>query len=216
MHSRIQSTEILINALSQKKSSLKVFLCASATGFYGDRGNETLTELSPAGTGFLAEVVQNWEAATEPLKKSGIRVVNLRFGMILSSNGGALKKISFPFKMGLGGIIGSGRQFMPWILIDDVISIIGYLLTAETIEGPVNLTAPDIVSNIEFTKILANVLNRPSFLPVPAQLLKLFLGDMAIELLLASARVTPEKLIQSGFKFQYPTLEVALRHIFSR
>lgn len=214
--SRIKGTALLSDALAGLSQKPKVFVCASAVGYYGDRGDEVLTEESPPGSGFLAEVCRLWEAATEPAAKSGIRVVNLRIGIVLSKDGGALARMLTPFKLGLGGPIGSGRQYMSWIDLDDLIRIISYVMEAESLSGPVNAVAPNPVTNAEFTRALGRALSRPAFLPLPAFAARLAFGQMADELLLASARVRPEKLLSSGFQFNYPDIDSSLRHILER
>ncbi len=214
--SRVRGTQLLCAALSQTVKPPAVLISASAIGFYGDRGDEVLTEASREGNGFLAEVCREWEAATEPARQKGIRVVNLRFGVILSVHGGALAKMLTPFKMGVGGIIGSGRQYMSCIAIDDVICAIQYALSTASLAGPVNVVGPVPVTNYEFTKTLGQVLGRPTIFPMPAFAARLALGEMADELLLASNRVEPKKLLESGFQFQYPGLEAALRHVLGK
>ena len=185
-------------------------------GFYGDRGDEILTEESDFGTGFLAEVAKRWEAATDSASKAGIRVVNLRFGVVLSPKGGALEKMLLPFRLGLGGKIGPGNQYISWIAIDDAIGIIYHAIVTDTLKGPLNVVSPDPVTNLEFTKTLGKVLNRPTILSIPSFLLKSIFGEMADETLLASARVEPSKLLLTGYEFQYPGLENALRHLLGK
>jgi hypothetical protein len=189
---------------------------ASAIGFYGDRGGEILTEDSAAGKDFLAQVCQEWEAATEPATRAGIRVVHLRFGMILSPAGGALQKMLLPFRLGVGGRIGSGAQYVSWIAIYDTIGAIHHAVCTASLKGAVNGVSPNPVTNAEFTRVLARVLSRPAVLSMPAFALRLVLGEMADALLLTSARVMPTRLQASGYQFRYPELEGALRHLLGR
>ena len=198
------------------KTPPKVLVCASAVGFYSDRDDEVLTEDSAAGSGFLANVARDWEAATQPARDAGIRVVNLRFGVILSPKDGALAKMLLPFKLGAGGRVGSGRQFWSWISIDDAAGAIHHAVLTDSLSGPVNAVAPKPVTNREFTKTLGRVLVRPTIVPMPAFAARLALGEMADELLLASIRVEPNELIKSGYDFRQPTLESALRHLLGK
>src|SRR5256714_4559219 len=179
VESRVKSTQLLAETLARLETRPRAFLCASATGYYGDRGAEVLTEASAAGTNFLAEVCREWEAATEPARAAGIRTVSLRFGVVLSKEGGALAKMLLPFKLGAGGRVGSGKQYMSWIALDDAVGAIEHALTDENLSGPVNVVAPQPVTNAEFTKTLGHVLGRPTLLPVPAFGLRLALGEMA-------------------------------------
>jgi uncharacterized protein (TIGR01777 family) len=213
--SRVRGTQLLCEALAHTATPLPVLICASAIGFYGDRGDEVLTEASGGGKGFLAEVCRDWEAATKPAQQRGIRVVNLRFGVILSAQGGALAKMLTPFKMGLGGVVGSGRQYMSCIAIDDVVGAIQHSLTNASLAGPVNLVGPTPVTNHEFTKTLGKVLGRPTVFPMPAFAARLAFGEMADELLLSSGRVEPIKLQASGFQFRHPDLAAGLRHVMA-
>ena len=208
--SRVVSTQNLSQALAGAATKPAVFVCASAIGYYGNRGEEILREESPPGSGFLAEVTQEWEAATKPASDAGIRVVNLRTGIVLARNGGALKPMLLPFRFGLGGRIGSGRQWWSWIHIDDLVSAVAHILQGQTPAGPVNLTAPNPVTNAEFTHALARVLHRPTIIPVPAFAVRIAFGDFADEGVLASARVLPKRLIDAGFKFQFAALDDAL------
>jgi uncharacterized protein (TIGR01777 family) len=214
--SRVQGTRLLCEALGHASRRPAVLLCASAIGFYGDRGDEVLTEASAAGTGFLADVCREWEAATDLARQNGIRVVNLRFGVILSTAGGALAKMLTPFKMGVGGLIGTGRQYMSCISIDDCIGAIQHALASENLTGPTNIVQPGPVTNREFTKTLGNVLGRPTIFPMPAFAARLAFGEMADQLLLASARVEPQKLAATGYQFRHPDLETALRHVLGK
>jgi uncharacterized protein (TIGR01777 family) len=214
--SRVQGTRLLCESLAKLEHRPKVLVCASAIGFYGNRGDEVLDESSPAGSGFLADVCREWEAATQPAGDAGIRVVNLRFGVILSPTGGALAQMLTPFRMGVGGRLGSGQQYMSWIMLDDAIGIVAHALTAESLQGPVNAVAPEPVTNLEFTKTLGRVLGRPTIFPMPASVARLALGEMADALLLASTRVVPRMLEGSHYKFRHPQLEHALRHLLGK
>jgi len=213
LQSRRRSTRLLAEASARARKPPSAFLCASAIGYYGDRPGETLDEESGPGSDFLAEVCQQWEAACAPLADQGVRVVNLRFGMVLSPQGGALKQMLGPFRLGLGGRLGSGRQTMSWIALDDVVGAVQHVLATPTLRGPVNLVTPNPVSNRELTRTLGKVLRRPAALPAPRFALRLALGKMAGPLLLSDQRVLPTRLQSSGFSFQHPELEPALRHL---
>jgi len=214
--SRVEGTRLLCDALSRVEQPPKTIVCASAIGFYGDRGDEILDEESPAGQGFLPEICREWEAAADPARKRGIRVVSLRFGVILSPAGGALRKMLLPFKLGAGGVIGSGSQYWSWISIDDVISAIHHVLTHDALAGPVNAVSPQPLTNREFTQTLGRVIHRPTIAPLPGFVARCLFGEMADALFLASARVVPRRLEESGFEFQHPDLEGALRHLLGR
>lgn len=214
--SRVNGTRLLSKSLSGLVKPPKVLVCASAIGYYGDRGDEVLTEESKSGEGFLAEVSREWEAAAEPAVQKGIRVVHLRFGLVLSPKGGALKTMLFPFRMGVGGTIGSGKQYLSWVAIDDVVGAVYHAITNESLKGPVSVVAPNPVTNREFTKTLGRVLGRPTLLPVPAFALRLVAREMADETLLASTRVQPRALLSTGYQFRYPELEGALRHLLGK
>ncbi len=214
--SRVESTRYLVEALKTLQKPPKVLINASAIGYYGDRGQEQLTEESSLGSLFLSDGCQKWEAAAKEAEKQNIRTVFARFGVVLSPKGGALKTMLTPFKLGLGGPIGSGDQFMSWIAMDDVLGAILHLLAHAELSGPVNLTAPKPVTNREFTKTLGHVLNRPTFFKVPAGLIRLLVGQMADELLLSSTYVLPKRLEESGYKFLYPDLEGALTHLLGK
>jgi uncharacterized protein len=214
--SRVKGTRTLAEALAGLSQPPKTLVSASAIGFYGDRGDEVLNEQSASGDDFLAEVCREWELATRPAAEKGIRVVSLRFGVILSTEGGALQKMLTPFKLGVGGRVGSGEQYMSWVTLDDVVGVIYFALTNETLHGPVNVVAPEAVTNLEFTKALGHVLSRPTLFPAPAFALRLAFGEMADALLLSSARVEPLRLKESGYSFQYPELEGALRHMLKK
>ncbi|MDR7475609.1 MAG: TIGR01777 family oxidoreductase [Armatimonadota bacterium] len=210
--SRVGGTRLLAETLAALARRPRVFLSASAVGYYGDRGAEVLTEESPPGDTYLARLCREWEAAAEPARRSGIRVVHLRTANVLDARRGFLVPLLPLFRLGLGGRLGSGRQYMPWITIDDWVQAVGHLLTAETVDGPVNLAAPQPVTNAEFTRTLARVLGRPAFFVVPAFVLRLVMGELGREIL-ASQRVYPARLLASGFTFRYPSLEEALHHL---
>jgi uncharacterized protein len=212
-NSRVQGTSVLCEALAQLVKPPKALLCASAIGYYGDRGETTLREESPPGTDFLAEVCQAWEAATAPAVQRGIRVVRLRFGIVLSPAGGPLAKMLTPFRLGLGGVVGTGKQYMSWITLDDALGAIHHALNTEALQGPVNVVAPQAATNQEFTTTLGKVLRRPTRLPLPAFAARLIFGEMADALLLSSTRVAPVRLVASGYTFRYPALEEALQHL---
>jgi uncharacterized protein (TIGR01777 family) len=214
--SRVEGARRLSESLAKLSQRPKVLVSASAIGFYGDRGDELLTEDGAPGKDFLARVCQEWEAATEPASRAGIRVVHLRFGMILSAAGGALRKMLIPFKLGAGGRMGSGTQYVGWIAIDDAIGVIHHAVCTESLQGPVNAVSPAPVTNAEFTRILARVLSRPAIFPMPAFAMRFAFGEMADALLLASARVVPTRLQASGYRFRYPELEAALRRLLAR
>jgi len=215
--SRISATNTLAKALAQLTTRPRTLVNASAIGFYGNRGEERLDETSSTGSGdFLSEVCRAWESATEPAARAGVRVVVTRFGVILSANGGALAKMLLPFKLGLGGIIGSGRQYMSWVAIDDVVGAIMHCLKDQSLRGPVNVVAPEPVTNAKYTKTLGRVLARPTIFPMPAFAARAAFGQMSDELLLSGQRVEPAKLLASGYAFKYPSLEDALRHVLNR
>lgn len=210
--SRVNGTAGLAGVIANLDHPPRVFVSGSAVGYYGDRGDEELTESSTPGTGFLADVVRQWEDATVPAAGAGVRVVNLRTGVVLSGRGGALKKQLLPFKLGVGGRIGSGRQYLSWISLDDEIGALRLALTDESVRGPVNATAPNPVTNAEFTKTLGKVLRRPTLIPVPTPALHLMLGRQLVgEMLLAGQRVLPAALEAHGYGFQHTSLESSLR-----
>ena len=211
--SRVVATEYLCEALASLTPRPKTLIAASAIGYYGSQGDTRLTEVSPSGKGFLAQLCREWEDATAIARNAGIRVVNMRLGIVLSPRGGALASMLPPFKIGLGGPLGFGRNYMSWISIDDLVDAILFVLEQTTISGAVNMTSPDPLTNKDFTKSLAKALHRPAFLPVPTLLLKALPGNMAEETMLSSARVEPAKLLRAGFKFQHPTLDAALQSI---
>ena len=213
LNSRKQGTMTLASAAARSKRPPKVVISASAVGYYGNRGDEVLTEESTPGADFLADVARQWEAALAPATEAGIRTVSLRIGFILSPRGGGLARMLPPFRMGLGGKLGSGRQWMSWISIHDVVGAIQHALATETLWGPANTVAPHPVTNAEFTRTLGRVLGRPTLFPMPAFAARLAFGEMADALLLASQRVQPVKLQASGFQFRHAELEGALREL---
>jgi uncharacterized protein len=208
--SRVHGTRLLADSLARLAHPPNVFISASAVGYYGDRGHEILTEQCSSGSNFLAQVCRDWEIAAQPAADCGIRVITLRTGVALSLSGGALPRMLLPFRMGVGGIVGTGKQYMSWISIDDLVRIIIYALKIETLKGPVNAVAPKPVTNAEFTRTLGRLLSRPTVFPMPGFAAQLAFGEMANELLLASARVVPAKLEASGFVFRHSDLASAL------
>jgi len=214
--SRVEGTRLLCDALAALPEPPKALVCASAIGYYGDRGDDLLTEESPAGKGFLPDVCREWEAAAAPAAKKGIRVVNLRIGVVLSPKGGALSRMLPPFRAGVGGVLGSGKQYVSWVALDDLTGIVLHALAREALRGPVNAVAPRPVTNREFTEALGSVLSRPTLFPVPAFALRLAVGEMADALLLASARVAPRRLEETGYRFRFPELNGALRHLLGK
>ncbi len=216
LESRLQSTRLLADALVRLPQRPGVLVSASGVGIYGDRGEAIVDESSAVGAGFLAEVAQQWEAATAPAAKAGIRVATMRLGMVLSMTGGALPRMTLPFRWGLGGPVGSGRQMVSWITLDDAVSAIRFVLENDGVSGPVNTVAPGPVTNREFATTLGHVLHRPSYLPLPAWVVRLMLGQMGRELLLASTRAVPRTLESAGFRFRYDNLDAGLRHVLSR
>ena len=219
--SRIDSTRLLAETIAKLADPPRVFACASAIGYYGDRGDELLDEDSPprsdedeaAAAQFLPHVCRKWEEAAEAARGDATRVVNLRFGIVLSRQGGALRQMLPLFRLGLGGRIGSGKQYWSWITLDDAVAAIAHALEKPSLDGPLNLTAPAPVTNREFTATLARHLRRPALAPAPAMVLRATLGRMADELLLASTRVVPKRLLETGFTFEYTELEPALDHL---
>ena len=214
--SRVNSTTLLAKTLAGLTNPPKVLVCASAIGFYGDRGQEVMNEESEPGPTFLSETCRDWEESTAAARDVGIRVVNLRIGVVLSPQGGALKKMLLPFKMGGGGVVGDGRQWMSWVCLDELPQIILHAIQTASLSGPVNATSPGTVDNREFTKTLGRVLNRPTIIPLPAFIVKLALGEMGKELLLGSTKTVPNRLQASGYEFAFPELEPALRHLLGR
>jgi len=213
--SRVKGTMLLSRTLARLNSRPGVVVAASGIGYYGDRGNQVLTEDSGPGGGFLARLSIKWEDALGPARDAGIRVLNMRLGVVLTPEGGALGKMLPPFRLGLGGRMGSGEQYWSWIAIDDVLSAIYHSVVSEGLRGPVNFTAPKPVTNREFTETLADALGRPAFFHVPGFALRALLGGMADEMLLSSARAIPSRLLGSGFTFRYADLESALNHLLS-
>lgn len=214
--SRIKGTQHLSKIVTEFKNPPKIFLSASAIGFYGDRGDELLDETSKPGSGFLSATCQEWEKATRLTENSGIRVIHLRTGIVLGKQGGALSQMLAPFKWGLGGKLGNGKQWMSWISLVDEIRAIEFLLNTPTLSGPFNLVSPHPVTNQEFTKTLGQVLRRPTIFPIPSFLLKIMFGEMAKATFLASAKVLPKKLMEAGFEFNHPTLKEALQEILKK
>ncbi len=211
--SRVNSTRLLSQTLCRLRKPPSVFICASAIGYYGNRGEDVLTEQSSKGEGFLADVCEEWEEAARPAVEEGIRTINLRIGAVLSPKGGALKQMLPIFRWCIGGALGTGMQYMSWIIIDDLIKVIDYVMHQQRLAGPINVVSPHPVTNKEFTKTLGHVLHRPTFLIVPKFAVRLIFGQMGEELLLSSQKVIPKKLEESGFLFTYPHLEEALRHL---
>lgn len=214
--SRTKGTTLLSETIAQLSQPPAVFISASAIGYYGNRGDEELTEESAPGNDFLASVCVEWEAATRPAAEKGIRTILARFGIILDLNGGALAKMLTPFRMGIGGRVGDGRQWMSWIALGDVVNALKFLLLDSAVHGPVNIVAPNPVTNAEFTKTLGRVLSRPTFFPVPAFGARLAFGEMADALLLSSQRVDPAVLEERGFAPYWPRLEPALQHLLRK
>jgi hypothetical protein len=212
--SRVGGTALIATALASLTRRPRVLVCASASGYYGDRGEELLTEESPSGRGFLAEVCRAWEAAAAPARAAGIRVVHVRTGLALSAHGGLLGPLLLPFRLGLGGPIGRGRQYWSWIAIDDLVDVFRFALETDGLGGAVNAAAPNPVTNAEFSRTLGRVLGRPVLLPVPPLALRVIFGrDAADEAMLTGTRLVPARLLATGFRFRYPELEGALRHV---
>ncbi|CAN5260035.1 N/A [soil metagenome] len=216
MDSRKKGTRLLSGAISGLSDPPKVMVSASAIGYYGDHGNELLTEESETGSDFLAEVCREWEAAADPAREAGIRVAHPRFGLILSPDGGALGTTLPIFKLGLGGKIGSGSQYWSWVALDDVVGAIIHCLTNDAVGGPVNVGSPNPLTNAEYTKVLGKALNRPTVFPVPAPAARLMFGEVADALLLSSQRIEPAKLKETGYEFRHPELEGAFQHMLGR
>jgi hypothetical protein len=216
LDSRVKGTRLLSESLGHLRKRPTVLVSASAIGYYGDRGDEVLDEKSSPGSLFLSEVATAWEAATEPAARNGIRVVNLRVGFVLSKAGGGLATMLLPFKLGVGGRVGSGRQYLSWIAIDDVVGAVWHAVLSDAVRGPVNAVAPHPVTNRGFTKTLGRVLWRPTIFPLPAFAARLVFGEMADNLLLASTRVEPARLLATDYEFRFPQLEDALRHVLGK
>ena len=209
--SRVYGTALIAHTIAALTPRPRVLVCASAVGIYGDAGDTVLDESSPSGSDFLAEVGREWESAADPARQAGVRTVHLRFGVVLSRWGGALARMLPVFRMGGGGRLGSGRQWMSWISMEDAVGAVQFALERETLVGAVNAVAPSPVTNAEFTETLARVVHRPALFPVPAFALNLMFGEMAQGTLLASQRVIPRKLLAAGYAFRHATLEPALR-----
>ncbi|MEP7213546.1 MAG: TIGR01777 family oxidoreductase [Acidobacteriota bacterium] len=210
--SRVIGTRSVVDAMAAMNVKPKVFIASSAIGFYGDRADEVMTESSSAGTTFLSEVCTEWEAESRRAEDAGIRTVLLRTGIVLSKDGGALAAMLTPFKFGVGGVVGSGKQWMSWISLDDMVGIINFAIEQENIRGAVNAVAPNPVTNEEFTKALGDVLYRPTFLPLPAFAVNMVFGEMGDALLLASTRVIPKRIEDAGYKFEYTDIRKAIEH----
>ena len=213
MESRVTGTMLISSALAAMTSRPRVMVCASAVGFYGDRGDAVLDESSAGGGGYLASVATQWEKASEPAAAAGVRVASVRLGMVLSAVGGALPRMLFPFRMGLGGPIGSGRQYVSWVAIRDVVEAVQYILQNDSLSGPINLVSPDPVTNRQFVKALGHALHCPACIPLPAFVVKALFGEMGKELLLSSTRAVPRKLLSAGYVFLHPELGGALKRI---
>ncbi len=214
--SRVDGTTLIAETIANLNLKPKVFACASAIGYYGNRGNDELDEATACGDSYLPELCMQWERSCQAARDAGIRTANMRFGVVLSPKGGALQKMLTPFKLGAGGILGNGRQFFSWISLDDAVRAIQFVTDNDSLSGPVNLVSPNPVTNHEFTKTLGRVLSRPTVLPMPAFAARLLFGDMADPLLLASARVVPSALTEAGFSYHHAQLEPALRHLLGR
>ncbi|MBS1255135.1 MAG: Epimerase family protein [Deltaproteobacteria bacterium] len=210
LSSRVKGTKLLAKYFAKADKKPEVFISASAVGYYGDRGEVIVDEASSAGRGFLADVCVQWEEASNAANEAGIRVANVRFGTVLSTAGGALKKMLLPFKLGAGGVIGSGEQYMSWISINDAVNIIQHILNNDSLRGPINAVTPNAVTNRLFTKTLGKALHRPTIFPLPASVARILFGEMADELLLSSIRIFPGKLVESGYKFQDNDLSESL------
>ena len=216
MNSRVDGTLNLSQALAHAEEKPKVFISGSAVGYYGNRGDELLREESAPGAGFLAQVVEKWEEATMPAVQADIRTAHIRTGVVLSAKGGALRTMLTPFRLGLGGRIGNGRQWMSWIHVQDMVGAIHHILKNDLLQGPVNMVAPKPASNAEFTKTLASALSRPAIFPMPDFVVKTVFGEMGEELLLASQKVEPARLISSGYPFRFSDLRSALQNLVGK
>lgn len=215
LSSRIDGTSLISQRLAALGVKPKVMLSASGIGFYGSQGDKVLTEADYAGEGFLVDVSRDWEASTLPAQEAGIRVVHMRIGPVLSTEGGALKRMLPSFRFGLGATLGSGRQYMSWILIDDIVRAMDFLLVHDGLSGPVNLCSPHPVTNREFTRTLAKALKRPALFRVPAVVLRILFGELSVELL-SSTKALPDRLLKEGFQFSYPELDRGLNHLLSK
>jgi len=216
VNSRINSTQLLVDYFVHADDKPQLLISGSAIGFYGNRADEIVDESSVPGTGFSARLCQQWEAATEPAKQAGIRVVNIRTGIVLSPAGGALKKMLLPFQLGLGGVLGNGRQYVSWISIDDMVDAIKYVMTQASISGAVNMVSPEPATNYQLTKALGRALHRPTLFPMPAFVARILFGEMADELLLSSTRVKPAKLLAAGYPFHHTDLSGALEYLLNK
>lgn len=216
LNSRISGTEMIAKSIAQAVNKPKVFISASGAGYYGHRKDEVLTEESSGGNTFLAGLARQWEAATKPAAAAGVRVVLLRISVVLSMKGGALPQMLPPFKIGLGGKIGNGKQYWPWITLPDIVRVIRFAIKTEALSGPVNVCSPQHTTNKEFTKALGRVLGKPTFFPLPSVAVTLMLGEMGQEALLISERVEPTKLKRLGFEFRHPEIEEALRDVMTK
>ena len=214
--SRVDGTSWLARQLAVQEAGPRVMVCASAIGYYGDRGEQALDEQSTAGTGFLADVCQAWEAAAAPAREAGVRVAHLRFGGLLARAGGMLAKMLPPFRLGVGGVVGSGDQWLSWLALEDAVGIIQHVLDTPGLDGPINAVTPQAVRNRTLTRTLGRVLGRPTRVPLPATVARWAFGELADELLLASTRVVPGRLQESAYAFRWPELEPALRHLLDR
>ena len=211
--SRVKSTRLLAETIAAMAQPPEVFVCASAIGIYGNRGDTLLSETSGYGDDFLADVGMQWEAATLPAREAGVRVVNARIGVVLAKEGGALAKMLTPFKLGMGGKVGNGRQYWSWIDVEDVVHALYFCLHNQDLSGPVNLVAPEPLRNLAFVKAFAKTLGRPAVMPLPAFMVSLLMGEMGRALLLSSTRVSSKKIQSAGYTFRYPQLEESLRHL---
>jgi len=216
LNSRVQGTQTIAASMARANPHPRVLVSASANGIYGDTADKVVTESEPPGSTFLAEVGRQWENATRSAADAGIRTVMMRTGLVLSGKGGALPRMLPPFRMGVGGRLGNGRQWMAWIALDDLIALFLYALTHESMRGPVNVVAPSPVTNAEFTRALGSVLQRPTPFPVPAFAVRAAFGQMGEELLLASNRAVPQAALAGGFQFQYPEITGALQHVLAK
>ncbi|HVJ08561.1 MAG TPA: TIGR01777 family oxidoreductase [Acidisarcina sp.] len=214
--SRVASTQALCELLIRLPRPPRVLVCASAIGIYGDRGSDILDETSPPGTGFLADLCREWEAAAQPAESFGIRVLHLRFGVVLAAEGGMLAKLLPVFRLGAGGKLGSGQQWMSWVALPDVVRIIRFALEREDLRGAINVVTPHPVTNLEFTRAMGRVLHRPAFFAVPAAALRLIFGEMANSTMLASTRVLPRRILEAGFRLEHEELEPALRSLLRK
>lgn len=216
LNSRVRGTQLLAEAVAKIKHKPALFISASAIGYYGETGNNIVNENNDKGDGFLSDVAAQWEKATQAVEDAGIKTIHIRTGIVLSPNGGVLQKVLTPFSLGLGGIIGSGRQYMSWISINDVLHIIDYILNNDQLSGPYNLVAPNPVTNYTFTKCLGSVLHRPTVSPLPAFMARIMFGEMADALLLSSARIESKKLIESGYTFIDTDFETTLKSLLNK